>query len=189
MFHVAESFRADISSPKFYPQSAWYAVYTRSRFEKRVAGELSVRSVENYLPLVEQIHQWKDRRKLVEVPLFAGYVFVRLTDSHRSRIDVLRTLGVVRFLGNVVLFKHMTAYEIHSVQRLLSARVPCSAYPFLREGAWVLVKRGPLRNLEGFLTRLKNQTRLVVSIDMLSQSVGTEIDARDVEVIPPPALR
>jgi len=75
--------------------------------------------------------------------------------------------------------------EIEGIRRLLAADVPCLVHPFLREGTWVRVKRGPLRDLEGLLVRFKNKTRLMLSITLLSQSVTTEIDSGDVEVVRP----
>ena len=161
----------------------WYAVYTRSNFEKRVAAELTALRVENYLPVVEQVHQWKDRKKVVEVPVFPGYVFSRFADSQAARLRVLRAGGAVRILGSSEWIEPIPEGEIESIRRLLQARVPCFVHPFLREGAWVRVKRGPLRDLEGLLVRVKSATRLVLSIALLSQSVATEIDAADVEAL------
>jgi transcription antitermination factor NusG len=166
-------------------QLCWYAVYTRSNFEKRVAAELTAKHIENYLPVVQQLHQWKDRRKMVEVPVFPGYVFSRFRDSSQTRLQVLRTAGAVRILGQADQIEPIPDYEIESIRRLLKANVPCFAHPFLREGAWVRVKRGPLKDLEGLLVRLKSKTRLVLSISLLSQSVATEIDIVDVEVVRP----
>ncbi len=163
----------------------WYAVYTRSNFEKRVAADLAAKHLENYLPLVEQLHQWKDRKKVVDVPVFPGYVFARFADSDKIRLQVLRTPGTVRILGQGDRIEPIPEVEIESIRRLLKANVPCFAHPFLREGAWVRVKRGALRDLEGILVRVKSKSRLVLSITLLSQAVATEIDISDVEVIRP----
>ena len=163
----------------------WYAVYTRSNFEKRVATELAAKNVEHYLPVVPQLHQWKDRRKMIDVPVFPGYVFARFRDSFITRLQVLRTAGTVRILGQGERIEPVPDAQIESIQRLLKANVPCFAHPFLREGAWVRVKRGPLRGLEGLLVRVKSKSRLVLSVTLLSQSVATEIDISDVEVLRP----
>lgn len=165
--------------------SRWYAVYTRSNFEKRVAKELGLKLIESYLPVVEQLHQWKDRKKMVEVPVFPGYVFARFRDSNATRLDLLRTPGTVRILGQGDQIEPVPEVEIESIQRLLKADVSCFVHPFLREGAWVRVKRGALKDVEGLLVRVKSKTRLVLSISLLSQSVATEIDISDVEVIRP----
>ena len=174
-----------LASAAVGPESRWYALYTRSNFEKRVSCELVAKQVENYLPVVEQFHQWKDRRKRVEVPVFPGYVFVRLRDTHTTRLEVLRTAGSVRILGQGDRIEPVPEAEIASIRRLLKARVPCFAHPFLKEGAWVRVKSGPLRDVEGLLVRMKSKTRLVLSVALLSQSVATEIDVADVEVLRP----
>ncbi len=161
----------------------WYAVYTRSNFEKQVAAELTAKEIEHFLPLVDELHQWKDRRKLVHLPVFPGYVFARFGDTARARLQVLNTAGTVRILGSDGKIEPIPDLEIEAIRRLLKANVPYFAHPFLREGAWVRVKRGALKNVEGLLVRVKNKTRLVLSVSLLSQSVATEIDIRNVEVI------
>ena len=171
--------------PAVPPLPLWYAVYTRSNFEKRVATELAAKNVEHYLPVVPQLHQWKDRRKMIDVPVFPGYVFARFPDSLQARLRVLRTAGAVRILGQGERIEPVPDAEIESIRRLLKANVPCFAHPFLREGAWVRVKRGPLRGLEGLLVRVKSRSRLVLSVTLLSQSVATEMDTSDVEVLRP----
>jgi transcription antitermination factor NusG len=167
------------------PASApsWFAIYTRSNFEKRVAAELTASHLEYYLPQIQELHQWTDRKKLVEVPLFPGYVFARFADCSRSRSEILRIAGTVRILGHGGLIEPVPDSEIDGIRRLLRANVPYLIHPFLREGALVRVKRGPLKDLEGSLVRVKNKTRLLLSLTLLSQSVSTEIDVDDVEVI------
>jgi transcription antitermination factor NusG len=167
----------------------WYAVYTRSNFEKRLVSDLTALHVENYLPVVEQVHQWKDRKKLIEAPVFPGYVFARFADSPHNRIKVLRATGTVRILGQGDRIEPVPDFEIESIRRLLKANVPCFAHPFLKEGAWVRVRRGPLKEVEGLLVRVKSKTRLVLSVALLSQSVATEIDISDVEVLKPAGSR
>src|SRR5437870_2014519 len=75
----------------------WYAVYTCARHEKRVAAQLEQKTVESYLPLYNTVHRWKDRRAQVQLPLFPGYVFVRI--ALRERLKVLEVSGVVRLVG------------------------------------------------------------------------------------------
>jgi len=177
---------ARVSSDWVIPQAGdprWYAVHTRSNFEKRIASELLAKKIENYLPLIREVHQWKDRKKLVELPVFPGYVFVRFADSSKKRLEILKTAGTVRILGQGERIEAVPDPEIESIQHLLKSNVPCFAHPFLREGAWVRVKRGPLKDLEGLLVRMKSNTRLVLSVTLLSQSVATEIDVSDVEVL------
>ena len=161
----------------------WYVVRTRSNFEARVNTRLLEKGIECWLPVFQEVHQWKDRKKLVEVPVFPGYLFARFADSSESRIAVQRTEGTVSILGQRDEIEPVPEDEIEALQRVLTNNPRCLAHPLLREGAWVRVRRGALKNLEGLLVRVKNQTRLVLSITLLSQSVSTEVDARDVEYV------
>jgi transcription antitermination factor NusG len=165
------------------PCPKWYAIQTRSRFEKAVAAHLSARQVENYLPALGEIHQWKDRKKLVEMPAFPGYVFVRFQDGGKARLEILKIPGALRILGKGETIEAVPDQEIDSVRLLLRSRGKCLAHPFVREGTRVRVRRGPLKDVEGILVRIKNHNRLVVSIELLSQAVATEVDANDVEPI------
>jgi transcription antitermination factor NusG len=169
------------------PRPRWYAVHTRSKCEQSVAGELVAKGVECYLPAMRSMHRWKDRKKEISVPLFPGYVFTRIADNSPSRLQVLRTSGTVRILGFGTEIEPVPDFEIESIKRLLESPAACFAHPFLREGSWVRVNHGPLEGVEGLLTRIKNSSRLVLSVQMLAQSVATEIDAADVEVIKPGA--
>ena len=164
-------------------KSHWYAVRTRSNYERRVSLLLAEKGIEHFLPTFREAHQWKDRKKLVESPLFPGYLFTRIPDSRESRFSVLSTEGVVTLLGNGDMIEQVPEHEIEAVRTLLQCNTRCQTHPLLREGAWVRVKRGPLKNLEGLLVRVKTQTRLVLSITLLSQSVSTELDASDVQFL------
>jgi len=161
----------------------WYAVQTRSRFEKAVRAELSAWGIDHYLATFQDVHQWKDRKKVVEVPLFSGYIFVRLQHIEAACLQVLKTNGVVRILGVGGRMEPVPDFEIDSIRRLLASGKRCFPHPFIQEGSWVRMWRGPLAGVEGRLIRVKSQTRLVLSVELLSQSVATEVDASDVEPI------
>ena len=161
---------------------AWYAVHTRSNFEKRVAGELMLKGIECFLPVVREVHQWKDRKKLVEVPVFSGYVFVRFAASPEEQLTVLKTNGTARIVGTSGAPEPIPSSEIDSIRVLVDSGCVFKQHPFLKEGARVLVKRGPLRGIYGVLLTIKNTHRLILSITLLSQSVAAEIDMSDVEV-------
>ena len=74
----------------------WYVVYTKPKWEKKVAEQLSKSGLECYCPLIIQERQWSDRKKKVEVPLFNSYVFVQVSESDRNL--VFNSPGVVRYL-------------------------------------------------------------------------------------------
>ena len=163
----------------------WYVVHTRSNFEKRVSADLSAKGLESYLPSFRQIHQWKDRKKAVELPVFPGYVFVRMSDTGESRLSVLRAAGAVRLLGNGAGLEPVPETELDSVRKLVDSGMPFSLHPFLREGTRVRVTGGALDGVEGILATVKNQARLVISVETLSSAVSVEVDAARVEAVRP----
>src|SRR5207253_3533303 len=77
----------------------WYAVQTRSRHERFVAAQLREQGVSTFLPMITQIRRWSDRRKLVEFPLFSGYVFVHAAVSPQIRTIVVFSRGVAGFVA------------------------------------------------------------------------------------------
>jgi transcription antitermination factor NusG len=161
----------------------WYAACTRSNYEYKIAQDVRSKGISHYLPGTVETRQWKDRRKELFVPLFPGYVFTRFADNSVNRLSVLKTPGVVRFLAVGSSLQAIPDHEIEAVRMLLASRRHCFPHPFLRDGCWVRVRRGALAGLEGTLIRHRGSSRLVISIDALSQSVATELDAADVEPI------
>src|SRR4051794_7452554 len=103
------------------PEPRWYAVQTRSRFEKTVSAQLTAKTVENYLPAFSEVHRWKDRNKLIEMPAFPGYVFARFADGNAQRQQILRTPGAVRILGAGDAIEPVPEHEIESVRLLLGS--------------------------------------------------------------------
>src|ERR1035438_510039 len=112
----------------------WYAVWSRSRHEKMVASALSNAGITNFLPLVTETHRWSDRRKSVDVPLFPGYVFVQIPNSPEAHLQVLKTSGVVQFVGNRQGAVPIDDKEISSVRTVTQQRIDCGPYPFLQVG-------------------------------------------------------
>jgi len=155
----------------------WYAIRTRSRHEKLVREQLEARGVEPFLPLVERLRQWKDRRKRVAFPLFPGYCFARFPLS--QRITVLATPGVVQVLGNQDGPLPVPDEEIGAVRRLVESTLPYDPHPYLKEGMEVEVIRGPLAGLRGILLRKGTRARLVISVTLIHQAASVELDALD----------
>jgi transcription antitermination factor NusG len=164
-----------------YRDPHWYAVQTCANHEKRVRQQLDLRVVETYLPVYESVRHWKDRRVRLELPLFPGYLFVRLALC--DRLQVLRTPSVVRiveFGGKAVALPDQ---EIETLRRGLTPELGVEPYPYLKVGRRVLVKAGPLQGLEGILVRKKNRSRFVISLDLIMRSVAVEIDVTELEPI------
>ncbi|MBO0911132.1 MAG: UpxY family transcription antiterminator [Acidobacteria bacterium] len=156
----------------------WYAAYTCSRHEKRVAEQLEERGIEHFLPLYRSVRRWKDRKKELELVLFPGYVFVRLDLAHRVR--VLELPGVVRFVSFNGQPAALPGDDIDGLRSGLSHNLVAEHHPFLNVGRRVRVISGPLSGAQGILVRRRNDARLVISIEAIMRSVAVEVDATDV---------
>lgn len=156
----------------------WCAVYTRHQHEKTVTDQLLSKGFEVFLPLYESTRRWKDRKKVISLPLFPCYVFLR--GALERRLPVLTTPGVHMMLSRGERVATIPDEEIEAIRRTVAARVQIEPHPYLRCGERVRVIRGSLEGVEGILTRKKNLFRLVLSVEMLAQSVSVEIDAQDV---------
>jgi len=163
-----------------YWEPFWYAVYANANHEKRVAQELEKRSIEHLLPLFESVRRWKDRRIRLEVPLFPGYIFVRL--ALRDRLKVLQIPGVVNLISFGGHPASLSEKDIQTLQNCVLHRIQVEPHQYLQSGKRARVKSGPLQGLEGIILRRKNRTRFILSFDLIKRSVAVEID--DVDLAP-----
>ena len=159
----------------------WWALYTRHQHEKTVAEILRSKGVEVFLPLYSSVRRWKDRKKLLEMPLFPGYVFVRGVVA--QRLHVMTTPGVHMILSQGDRAALIPEDEIQAIRQTMEGNYHVEPHPFLKCGERVRVKRGSLGGVEGILVRKKNVFRLILSVQMLAQAVAVEIDAADVEPV------
>jgi transcription antitermination factor NusG len=159
--------------------SGWWALYTRHQHEKSVADMLSAKGFEVFLPLYESMRRWKDRKTMVPMPLFPCYVFVR--GGLNRRLQVVTTPGVHMILSSGENFAMIPDADIQAIRTSVEGPFHVEPHPFLKCGERVRVIRGPHVGVEGILLRKKNLHRLVLSVDMVAQSVSVEIDASDVE--------
>src|SRR5882762_3425912 len=159
----------------------WYAAYTSANHEKCVAQQLGVRLVEHFVPLYESVRRWKDRKVRLQLPLFPGYVFVRL--PLRDRMRVLQVPGVARLVGFNGLPCALPDSDIEALKAGLTSGVRAEPHPYLTVGRRVRVRAGALAGLEGVLVRRKNGARFVISLDLIKRSVAVEVDASGLEPI------
>ena len=134
-----------------------------------------------FLPLVKHIHRWSDRRQMVEVPLFPGYGFVRLSESPACRLRVLQTVGVTGFVMSNGVPVPVPEQQLEDVRRLLASEIAYHAYPFLKTGQRVRIRGGCLGGLEGILLSENKDHSLVISIEAIQRSLVVGIDGYDVE--------
>lgn len=159
--------------------AAWFALYTRHQHEKIIAQTLAGKGFEVFLPLYTAARRWKDRTKLLSLPLFPCYLFLRGTMERR--LDIATTPGIVTILGGGGESGIIPEYEIEKVRQVVERGAKVEPHPFLHCGDWVRVKSGPLEGIEGILVRKKNLCRLVLSVELLERSAAVEVDVSMVE--------
>jgi transcription antitermination factor NusG len=172
---------ADDFAPEAAFQSHWYAAYTRANHERRVAQELAERSVEHFLPQYQSQRKWKDREVELSLPLFPGYVFVRMALEHKLR--VLQVSGVaclVSFAGKPAV---VPVEEFARIQELLNRKVLATPHPYLNVGRRARVLDGPFAGLEGIVIRRNKRNRLVISLDLIARSIAVELGEANLEPV------
>ena len=170
----------DKAATKALPKQ-WYAIYTRSKAEKKVQLELDYLGVESYLPLVTRYRQWSDRKKKVEEPLFRSYVFVYI---HESQLYTVRNVpNVARFVSiegkpSVVPDAQIMAIKYYLDEQDVQDELDNSV---LHEGQLVRIKQGQMEGLIGRMVHYRNRYRLVVQIEAVGQLISLNIPRSKVE--------
>ena len=157
------------------PSCVWFAVQTRPRYEKRVATELEEKSLDVFLPLLAAKHQWSDRQRTIQTPLFPNYLFVRIPPTQQARVAVLSTNGVTSFVGVRGAGSTIPEGEIESVRAMLTRGVAVHHHAFLTVGDRVRVRGGSLDGVEGILIAKNDDPSLVVSITIIQRSLSVRI--------------
>ena len=162
-------------------ETFWFAVQTKPRHEKRVVCELEEKGIVTFLPLFSDVRQWSDRRREVQLPLFANYVFVRISADKNTRVTVLQTNGVFRFVGARGFGVPIPEEQIQAVQTILRDKVPFVPYPFLCVGQKVRIRGGSLDGLQGVLMALNGDESLIVSVESIQKSIAIRIEGYQLE--------
>ena len=159
----------------------WYAVHTRARHEKIVTMRLQHLGITTFLPTFTEVRRWSDRRKCVEFPLFSCYAFVNLPWVPEVRAQVIRTDGVLGFVGFCGGPVPIPEVEIQNIRTLMKGMVPYTTCPFLKIGQRVRIRGGALDGMEGILVGRNGNTSLVISIDPIHRSLAIRIDGYSIE--------
>ena len=170
-----------MAAPEDQPE--WYALYTRSRFEKKLMSALSDRSIEVFLPMREILSRWKDRKKRIWIPLFPGYIFIHQLNTPANRYRILNVPGAVRFVGFNGQAAPIPQEQVDGIRRFLESSLAVDPYPYMTIGRRVEVIAGPLTGIQGTLVQKKGRFRLVIQVDLIRQAVSVEIDASDVQPV------
>jgi transcription antitermination factor NusG len=168
------------AQPEKPPSLYWFAVYTSPRHEKRVSQYLTQRAIEHYLPLYQVRRKWRNgATETLDLPLFPGYLFVRI--DHSERVRVLESPGVLSFVGGTGgKPASLPETEIDALRSGLSLR-HAEPHPLLTVGQRARILSGALAGMEGVVVRKKNSLRVVLTMDMIMQSVSVEVDGSELE--------
>ena len=162
-------------------KSYWFAVYTRPRWEKKVAALLEQKGIENYCPLNKIIRQWSDRKKTVLEPIFKSYVFVKIDED--KKWDLKKINGIVNFVYWLGKPAHIREEEINTIKKFLNEFTNVEvAYNDLAVNTKVRVKQGPLMNYQGILIELAGN-RAKVKIESMGIQLSAQFDKKNKEAI------
>jgi len=153
---------------------SWFALQVRTRWESATSALLQGKGFETLLPTYKSKRRWSDRYKIVDAPLFSGYVFCRF-DLH-SRLPVLITPGVISVVGIGKTPVAVESTEIAAIQKLVQSGASSHPWPYIEIGERVRVEGDVLDGLEGVLTGSRGHERVVISVTLLRRSVAVEID-------------
>lgn len=175
----------DLSPLERNSRLRWYALYTRSRYEKKARDLLVESGVEAYLPLVKKWRIWSDRKKLVEMPLLPSYLFVRTdVSNYLTYYDILNTPGVVRFItfeGKAVAIPDI---QISALQRLNSEGVDMECMEASPDpGTPVKVVQGPMKGYQGEVVSVGKNKKLVLRLDVIDKCITLNIPLAMVEAV------
>jgi transcription antitermination factor NusG len=181
MFSSPGAIQPPVRPPPFPVQ--WFAVQTLARHEKHVEGHLLDKHISTYLPLLRKVQQWSDRRKEVQVPLFGCYLFVRIPRFWETRLRVLKTPGVLGFVGSEGQGTAIPDEEVESIRVILREKVPYGLHPFVRAGMRVRIRGGSLHGVEGILMGQNRDQSVVVSVELLQRSLAIRVEGYQIDLI------
>ncbi len=165
----------------------WYALLTRSRFENVVNDSIQKKSIDSFLPKIKVQSRRKDRKKIIDVPLFPGYLFVHISLEPKEQLNVLKTTGAVRILGSHNAPTPVPEQHIESLKLITTVGVDIvtGASSTLQSGDPVMVINGPFLGVKGEFVNHNGKGRVFIRVDVLGQFAGIEIDEDDIELLPP----
>jgi transcription antitermination factor NusG len=153
---------------------SWFAIRTKSQSEKMVSDALRYKGYEEFLPLYWSRRRWSDRIKVIQLPLFAGYLFCRFDLAYRN--SILTTPGVSHIVGQGRVPLPVDPSELESIRLAVTSGQNIEPWRGLEVGSKVRIENGPLRGIEGMLLRFKGTTHLIVGVQLLQRSVAVEVD-------------
>ena len=163
---------------------SWYALHTKSRFENVVYEGLTKKTLEAFLPKVLVQSKRRDRKVMIRVPLFPGYLFVKTDLNPNEHIEIVKTAGVVRFIGNKDGPISVPNDTIDSLRLMVASDRTITTGHRFKKGDRVTVVSGPFTGVTGLFVRYKGKGRVIVNIEALGQHAGVDVNEEDVEKLP-----
>ena len=160
---------------------AWFVIHTKSKFENVVYQGLIKKNKETFLPTIRKRSRRQDRRLFLQQPLFPGYLFVKITLAPAERLEVLKTAGVVKLIGNRDAPIPVKPEVIESLKIIVQANEQVETVNCLRQGDAVQVVSGPFTGVIGIFVQYQNTERVVVNIDAMGRAASINVAAEDVE--------
>lgn len=165
-------------------QKQWHVVYTRSRAEKKVQIEFSIKEIENFLPMQKRLRQWKDRKKWVEMPLMSGYCFVNITrKEYDSVLQTNNVVGYVRFEGKAAVIPESQINSLKQMLKQYDFEVNVTSENFA-PGKLVEVIEGPMIGLRGELVKAQGKHKFIIRFNQINSVVSVEIPANHISLLP-----
>lgn len=158
---------AAISNP------SWFAIRVKSRCERVVSEALRQKGYDEFLPMYWSRRRWSDRVKVMQMPLFSGYLFCRFSVS--DRVPILATPGVVLIVGQGRTPLPIDSEEINAIRTAVNSGCRVEPWPQLEVGRTVRIEEGSLRGLEGVLLRFKGTNQLILGVQLLQRAVAVEV--------------
>lgn len=161
----------------------WFVIYTKSRQEKVLASQLLDAGYEVYLPLLKKVSQWSDRKKLIEVPLFNSYVFIKGMSDKGSLKDFNSFVTFLTFNGKpAVVWQH----EIDTLKAILKHGYDITEASDLKDlhtGSKVMVIAGPLKGLSGDLVSIDQDDWFLINFENIGNSLQVKIPPKSLKKI------
>jgi transcription antitermination factor NusG len=159
----------------------WYALCVRSKYEKRVADALTSKGYDCLLPIYREKRKWSDRTKILELPLFPGYVFSRF--DVEVRLPILTTPGVLTVAGIGRIPQALDPDEVEQIRKVAAVGAPAQPWPFLKIGQRVRITAGPLMGVQGLLMQRRGETKVVLSVSLLEKSIAVQVESDSIRLL------
>ncbi|HKL72043.1 MAG TPA: UpxY family transcription antiterminator [Marinilabiliaceae bacterium] len=153
----------------------WYALYTKSRAEKKVLNQLTLMGIHAYLPLKRELRQWSDRKKWVESPIISSYIFIQIHQSDYNRVfEVPGVVAYVSYKGKAI---SIPAEQIDAMRRAIENKLNFSVETdSIKKGQMVTVTTGPLKGISGKVLEVRGERKLYMQISKIGYTLVVNLD-------------